>query len=155
MFSAPGTCNVQCPWHYYLLHCTVYYIPLSGFWCDLSVLGFQPISGMIWEPPIWLWGSSWSSPSPWEWSGYWLHWHSVPGCWMGRVLLLSSGVWWKDALPIVGLLAMLHVLYIYYSSFHKCNWFLYDFLHWLLVGQHVLADGYVHVDVAVLSGERG
>ena len=102
--SAPGTCNVQCPWHYHLLHCTVYSILLSGFWCDLSVLGFQPIPGMIWESPVWLWDSSFSSPSPWEWSGYWLHLHSVPHCWMGRVLLLSSGVWWNDALPTVSLL---------------------------------------------------
>ena len=64
MFSAPGTLNVQYPWHYHPFHCTVYSILSSGFWCNLSVLGFQPILGMIWEPPVWLWDSSSSSPSP-------------------------------------------------------------------------------------------
>ena len=154
MFSAPGTCNVQCPWHYNLLHCAVYYIPSSGFWCDLSFSGFQPISGMIWEPPIWLWDPSLSSPSPWEWSGYQLHWDSVPCCWMGRVLLLTSGVQWNDPLPTVSLSAALHVSCIYYSSFLECSWFSYVFLSWPLASQHVLADGDVDVDVAVLSGEK-
>ena len=153
--SAHGTCNVQCPWHYHLLHCAVNSIPSSGFWCESSVLGFQPISGMIWEPPVWLWDSSSSSPSPWEWSGYWLLWHSVPHCWMGRVLLLSFGVWWNDALPAVSLPATLHVSYIYYSSFLKCYQFLYGFSCWPLASWLVLADGDVDVNVAVPSGEGG
>ena len=150
--------KVKCPWH---LECSVP-LALSLFslhscqcpvkWVLVSplFLGFQPILGMIWEHPIWLWGSSWSPNSPWEWSGSWLHRHSVPCCWLGRVLLPSYGVWWYGALPDVSLLATLPMLYVYCSSFLERNWFSYDFLCQLLAGQHVLADG--DVDVSLVEG---
>ena len=70
--SAPGTCNDQCPWHYHFSLCSCQH-PIEWVLVSPLFLGFQPILGMIWELPIWLWGSSWSSCSPWEQSGSWLH----------------------------------------------------------------------------------
>ena len=74
---------------------------------------------------------------------------------MGRVLLLSSGVQWNDTLPTVGLSAMLHVSYVYYSSFPQMQ-LIFVWLFVLTTGQltYILADGDVAVDVAVLSGRE-
>ena len=71
---------------------------------------------MICKLPVWLWGSSWSSCSPSEWSGSWLHRHSVLHCWLGRVFLPSYGVWWYGTLSNVGHTANVVCLLQFFSG---------------------------------------
>ena len=82
---------------------------------------------------------------------------------IGYTATVSSIVEWAESScsPMVcdgmmhcPLLAALHVSYIYYGSFLKCNQFLYGFSCQLLVSWLVLADGDVVVDVAVPLGGR-
>ena len=40
--SAPGTFNVQCPWHFHNVHCAVVFSSLSGFWYHLSLYAASP-----------------------------------------------------------------------------------------------------------------
>ena len=156
--SVPGTCNVQWPWHYYssvplaLSLCSLHSCQHPVNWVLVSplFLGFQPVLGWSGNfPPDW--GSSWSSLSPWEQSGSWLHRLQCPPLLTGQsppallwcVMVVCTAWCWP-----VSHTANVVCLLLFFS-WEKLI-FVWTVLHQPPAGQHVLADG--DVDVSSVEG---